>query len=91
MEHSLEKTRMVNQQFYTLSSHYSWKGKINKVLSMQLFRNYINPVPFLNNINNKSPKIYMLAQWKMIQIEVSSFIVQIYTHYVNLAVMKWCA
>jgi len=58
---------------------------------MQDFRNYINPVSFLNNINNKPPKAYNTAEWKMIQIKVSCFTVQIYTCYVNLAVIKWYA
>ena len=29
---------------------------------MQDFRNYINPVSFLNNINNKLPKAYNTAE-----------------------------
>lgn len=34
----------------------------NKIVSMQDFRNYVNPISFLNNINNKLPKAYNTAE-----------------------------
>lgn len=75
---------------YTVKSPFFGQKK-NKVLSMQVLRNYINLVPFLNNINSKLPKVCILAEWKMIQIKMSCFIVKIYTHNVNSAVIKWHA
>lgn len=46
---------------YTVKSPFFGQKK-NKVLSMQVLRNYINPVPFLNNINSKLPKVYIPAE-----------------------------